>query len=385
MKKISIVGGCGHIGVPLGIVLAYKGYKVKLIDINSNAVESINNSILPFQENNADKYLKKIINKNLIATENSEEAKYSNIIIFATSSNAIEKQAKGKDIIKVIEEYIPYINKNQLIIIRSTIAPGVFEIIENLLKEKIGECKLAFCPERIAQGYGIEEIFKLPQIISANSTEAFNEASDIFRNITKNIIELTPTEAVLAKLMTNSWRYLEFAIANEFYMMIESNNQDFYKIFDAVKYDYPRANSFARAGLTAGPCLFKDTKQLLSFYNNQFCLGQAGISVNEGLPGFIIKKLEQKMGTLENRNIVLLGMTFKPDNDDIRNSLSFKLKKLLLLKNANVICSDPYLKNTVNLEEALSCADGVILGVPHKEYLDIKINLPFVDCWGVWR
>lgn len=386
MKTISIIGGCGHVGIPLGIALGHKGNNVKLVDINKNAIDAINKGVLPFQEDNADEYLKKILGRTLVATDDFEEVKKSDIVIFVTGTPVDEHHnPRVQDVISVIDNYIPYMNKNQLVILRSTIFPGVFDVVENVLKEKLGGCKLAFCPERIVQGKGIEEIFNLPQIVSANSTEAFDEASELFGNITKSIIKLTPTEAELAKLMTNSWRYLEFAIANQFYMMVESKGQDFYKILDAMKYEYPRAQHFTKAGLAAGPCLFKDTMQLSAFYNNQFFLGQAGMLVNEGLPNFLIEKLEEKMGSLKNKNIVILGMTFKPNNDDTRESLSFKVKKLLSFKMANVICSDPYLKDTEEMNKALKKADGVILGVPHKEYINLKIDVPFVDCWGVWR
>lgn len=386
MRNISIVGGCGHVGIPLGIALAYKGYSVKLIDKNLEVIKKINEGVLPFKEDGAEKYLKEILNKKLIVTENSREVKDSDVVIFVTGTPIDEHlNPRMQDVLSVIEQYIPYLNKSQLIILRSTIFPGVFDIVENLLKNELGDCKLAFCPERIVQGKGIEEIFHLPQIISANNEQSFNDASELFENITKTVVRLSPTEAELAKLITNSWRYLEFAIANQFYMMTESKGQDFYKILDAIKYEYPRAQHFVNAGLAAGPCLFKDTMQLSAFYNNQFFLGQAGMLINEGLPVFLIEQLEKKMGSLKNKNIVILGMTFKPDNDDIRDSLSFKIKKLLMFKMANPICSDPYLKDMEELKEALLKADGVILGTPHKEYLSLKIDVPFVDCWGVWR
>ena len=107
--------------------------------------------------------------------------------------------------------------------------------------------------------------------------------------------------------------------------------------------------------------------------------------VNEGLPDFLVNKLENKMGTLKNKKIALLGLTFKPDNDDIRESLSFKLKKQLEFKMADVLISDPYVADTLPLKEAISNADGVILGVPHREYLNLTIDKPFVDCWNVWK
>src|SRR5574344_963830 len=173
---------------------------------------------------------------------------------------------------------------------------------------------------------------------------AAKEAANLFAAIAPKIIPLVPEEAELAKLMTNAWRYLEFAIANQFYMMVESKGLDFYKILSAMKTDYPRAAHFARAGLAAGPCLFKDTMQLSAFHSNEFFLGHSAMLVNEGLPNFLVNQLEEKMGSLKGKRIGILGMTFKADNDDTRESLAFKVRKLLELKMAKILISDPYVK-----------------------------------------
>jgi len=386
MKKIAIIGGCGHVGMPLGLALASRGFEVTLVDVDKDAVEAINSKKMPFKEEGAEELLQKHIGKNLIATLDIDMVKDQEVVVFVTGTPVDEHHnPKIEDVLKVIRLYLPLMNKHQLVILRSTIFPGTTEIIDEMLKKEFGISKLAFCPERIVQGKGIEEIHNLPQLISASSEAAREEAEEIFSKIVTKTILLEPKEAELAKLMTNAWRYLEFAIANQFYMMIEEKGLDFYKILNAVKEDYPRAKHFVKAGLAAGPCLFKDTMQLSAFFNNKFSLAQSGMLVNEGLPDFLIEKLEQKMGTLKNKTIAILGMTFKPNNDDTRESLSFKIKRLLLFKMANVICSDPYIEETTNMDDALSKAEGVILGVPHDEYLDLKVNVPFVDCWGVWR
>jgi UDP-N-acetyl-D-mannosaminuronic acid dehydrogenase len=169
-------------------------------------------------------------------------------------------------------------------------------------------------------------------------------------------------------------------------MMASEAGIDFYKVYNAMREDYPRASHFAKPGFAAGPCLFKDTMQLAAFHKNHFFLGHAAMLVNEGLPTFVADQLASKLGgSLKGRKIAILGMTFKADNDDIRESLSFKLKKVLEVKMANVITSDPYKGGDVSLEEALAAADGIILGVPHKEYLSVCPKQPFVDCWGIWQ
>jgi len=384
-KRICIIGGCGHVGIPLGLAFASRGFDVTLIDCNDAAVNNIRSGRLPFKEEGAEDLLKRHIGKNLFATTDSSTTAQQDVVVFVTGTPVDEHlNPRVHDVLKVITAYLPFLNKEQLIVLRSTIFPGVTQIVDNLLKQALGTSKLAFCPERIVQGKGIEEIFNLPQIVSATSVQAEQEAADIFSAIAKTIIPLSTTEAELAKLMTNAWRYLEFAIANQFYMIVEKQGFDFYKILSAMKSDYPRAKHFARAGLAAGPCLFKDTMQLSAFHSNEFFLGHSAMLVNEGLPNFLVQQLEERMGCLKGRRIGILGLAFKPDNDDIRESLSFKIKKLLELKMADVLLSDLYVPNTLPLQRLLSEAEGVILGVPHTEYLTLTPTCPYVDCWGVW-
>lgn len=386
MKKICIIGGCGHVGIPLGLALASKNFEVTLLDVNENVVRSINEKIVPFKEEGAAELLNKHIGKNLKAVIKPDCLKDQDVIIFVTGTPVDEHHnPKIKEVTYIINHYLPYLNPNQLIVLRSTIFPGTTELIDNMLIKNFGSSKLAFCPERIVQGHGIKEIFELPQIISATSEQAFNEAKEIFSEISPKIVSLEPQEAELSKLITNTWRYLEFAIANQFYMMVEDAGLDFYKILEAIKTDYPRAKNFSKAGLAAGPCLFKDTMQLSAFYKNQFFLGQSAMLVNEGLPNFLVKKLESKMGSLKNKKIAILGMTFKSNNDDIRESLAFKIKKELEFKMSEVLVSDIHLKGTLDYKDAIEQADGIILGAPHDEYKNLKIDKPFVDCWDFWK
>lgn len=384
-KSIVIIGGCGHVGIPLGVALASRDFNVTLLDINQKAVDAINNCVLPFEEAGAEELLRKHVGKNLFATTTYDISK-ANVVVFVTGTPVDEHlNPKVNDVVKVVSHYLPKMNEKQLVILRSTIFPGSTRIIDALLKERFPKAKLAFCPERILQGKGIEEIYNLPQIVSATSQEAEDEAAEIFSMVAPKIIKVKPEEAELAKLMTNSWRYLEFAIANQFYMIAEQRGLDFHKIFAAMTDNYPRARYFAKPGLAAGPCLFKDTMQLASFHCNNFFLGHAAMLVNEGLPNFLVEQLHEKIGCLAGKKIAILGMTFKADNDDIRESLSFKIKKCLEIKMAKVMPSDPYIKDSVPLERAMKEADAIIVGTPHKEYLKLQPKQPYVDCWGIWN
>ena len=385
-EKICIIGGCGHVGIPLGLAFASKDFEVTLVDVNPQAVENINRAHLPFKEDGAEELLAAHVGKNLCATSDASVVRRQDVVVFVTGTPVDEHlNPKIHDVMKVLNAYLPLLDKRQLIVLRSTIFPGVTRIVEETLKARLGAANLAFCPERIVQGKGIEEIFNLPQLVSGVNKKAENAAAALFAVIAPKIIRIKPEEAELAKLMTNAWRYLEFAIANQFYMMVEREGLDFYRILDAMKEDYPRAKHFARAGLAAGPCLFKDTMQLSAFHNNEFFLGHSAMLVNEGLPNFLVSQLEAKMGgSLMGKKIGVMGLAFKADNDDIRESLSFKVKKLLEMKMAEVLVTDEFVPGTMPLKKFVKEAEGVILGVPHSAYKGLKLKQPFVDCWGCW-
>ena len=387
IRKVTIIGGCGHVGIPLGLALADRGFTVTLLDVNEKAVALLEEGKLPFIEEGAEVLLRKYVNKTLFVTMDPACLKEQDCVIFVTGTPVDEHlNAKVHAVLNVVNEYLPFLSEDQLIVLRSTLYPGTVRIVENMLLRNNFKCKLAFCPERILQGKGIKEIFELPQLVSGCTEEVEKEASFLFGKVAKKIILLAPEEAELAKLMTNSWRYLEFAIANQFYMIAEEHGVDFYKVYDAMTDDYPRASHFPRPGLAAGPCLFKDTMQLASYHDNGFFLGHSAMLVNEGLPNLLVAQLAKKMGgSLKNRKIAILGMTFKANNDDTRESLSFKIKKLLEQKMAFVLPSDPYLKDTVPLEKVLAEAEGIIIGTPHNEYKDLVLKVPFADCWGIIR
>jgi UDP-N-acetyl-D-mannosaminuronic acid dehydrogenase len=240
---------------------------------------------------------------------------------------------------------------------------------------------VAFCPERIAEGRAMIELCELPQIVAARSQRALDRATKFLRVLTDDFVYLEPEEAELAKLFTNTWRYIRFATANQLFMMANDFGLDYEKIRAAVTYNYPRASDLPGAGFAAGPCLFKDTMQLAAFNNNNFQLGQASVMTNEGLPLYIVARLERRYD-LAQMTVGILGMSFKAGSDDIRSSLSYKLKRILAFKAERVLTTDPYVSvdpALVPVDEVLRESDLLIIGAPHPEYRDIETELPVVD------
>lgn len=384
---ICIVGGLGHVGLPLGIAFANAGKKVVLYDINKDAADTVLQGRMPFVEAGAEEILKKVIGKTLFIS--SEKASISEgrfvVIVIGTP---VDEHLNPKFTVfkKFFDDIAGLLGDGQHIILRSTIFPGTTVKIKEYLVSKGKRTRLSFCPERIAQGKAIEELKTLPQIIGSFDDASFREVKELFSLLTNDIISLSPFEAELAKLFTNVWRYIQFSISNQFYQIATQNNLDFYRIYNAVTYKYPRAQSFPPTGFAAGPCLFKDTMQLAAFSNNSFFLGHAAMLINEGLPNFIVQRLKDKY-SLKDKKVGILGMAFKANNDDKRASLSYKLKKILEVEAASVLCSDVYIceDGFVDPQKLIADSDIVILATPHKEYKSIDIKgRALVDIWNFY-
>jgi UDP-N-acetyl-D-mannosaminuronic acid dehydrogenase len=387
LEQIVIVGGCGHAGLPLGLVLASRGVGVvTLLDTDIGKVESVNRGHMPFMEADAEKLLKQLRGNRLNSTSEASCLKTADIIISVVGT-PVDKHLNPTvtEMYHNLDALLEQMADDSLLILRSTVYPGVTKLVYDRIRSRGRIIHLAFCPERIAEGNALAELVTLPQIVAAFEPEALARARRLFLLITESTIELAPLEAELAKLFTNSWRYLNFAVSNQFYMLAETCGLDFHRIHDAVVREYPRMRSFARAGFAAGPCLLKDTLQLAAFSGNQFFMGHAAMLINEGLPNFILSQMKDR--NLSEQRVAILGMAFKADSDDNRDSLSYKLKKLLQVEAREVLCSDPYVRDPslIPADEAIRRADVVVIGAPHSVYRHLRIPADkiFVDIWGL--
>ena len=386
---IAIVGGLGHVGLPLGIAFADRGLNVCLCDIDAKKAKDVEKGEMPFIEYGAEPILKKALKeRNLSISLHIEDISKAKHVIIAIGTPVDEYlNPKTRQFLEFFDRISKHISPEQTIIIRSTVYPRTCQQILNRLgKEK--RWKISYCPERIIQGYSIQELKKLPQIVAGLSDEAVKEASELFSKISPKIIKTSMGEAELVKLFSNAWRYIQFATANQFYMIAHNFNADYDKVRHAMREGYERALNVPCAGFAAGPCLLKDTMQLSAFSSNNFLLGHAAMMVNEGLPNFIVDNL-RKRHDLGKTKVGILGMAFKADIDDVRDSLSFKLGKILRFHGAKVYYSDEYAKNPdfVSKEELIKQSDVIIVAVPHSAYKNITIpkNKESVDLWGITK
>jgi UDP-N-acetyl-D-mannosaminuronic acid dehydrogenase len=384
---VVVIGGCGHVGLPLALAFADRGARVGIYDVSQASVDMVNAGQMPFAEPGADEVLHRVLSAGRLeaSADPAIVATADNVVVVIGTPVDEHLNPNQMAITRALRGCSGYLRDGQLLVLRSTVFPGVTALVEKMVAGLGVQIEVAFCPERIAEGKAMTELFELPQIVSSRTEAGTKQASALFGRLTGKLVVMSPEEAELAKLFTNVWRYIKFATANQLYMMANEKGLDFDRIRQGLAEDYPRAADMPAAGFAAGPCLFKDTMQLAAFNYNNFPLGHAAMAVNEGLPLYVVHRLEERFD-LASMTVGILGMAFKGGSDDIRSSLSYKLKRILDFKADKVLCTDPYVTvdpKLLPLDEVLTRSDLLVIGAPHPEYRGLVTEKPAADIWDV--
>jgi len=385
---VCVVGGCGHVGLPLAITFAQKGFDVSIYDIDDSAIKQVREGQMPFLEPGAEAVLRQVIGRSLVVDNNPGLVSRSRYVVVVIGTPVDEHlNPTFHAIRRFFMKLLPHLVDGQCIVLRSTVYPGTTEKVRALVAGLGRDIHVAFCPERVAEGKAMEELSELPQIISGCDEQSIAMAEQLFGKIARSILRLSPLEAELTKIFANVWRYIQFATANQFFMIATDHGVDFYRIYEALTRDYPRMAGLPKSGFAAGPCLFKNTMQLAAASNNNFSLGHSAMLINEGLPNFLVRHTKERY-PLERMRVGLLGMAFKAESDDPRESLSYKLRKVLEYEAAEVLCTDVYIQDPSfrRLEEVLEQSELLFVGAPHREYrqLELPASKPVVDIWNIF-
>jgi UDP-N-acetyl-D-mannosaminuronic acid dehydrogenase len=385
---IVVLGGGGHVGLPLSLTLADAGLCVGIYDTNQSTLDRIAAGEMPFLETGAEDLLRKILPTGRLEFGTSGSMiERTDTVIVVVGTPVDEFLGPSMTVFeRVVNQVAPHLREGALVVLRSTVYPGTTAYVTQHLAEAGCSVDVAFCPERIAEGHALEELRSLPQIIGADDDRAAERATTLFRRLVDKTVRTSTKEAELAKLFTNTWRYMKFAVANQFFMIADQAGVDYTNVLRAIREDYPRAADLPGPGFAAGPCLFKDAMQLAAFTTDHFPMGQAAMQVNEGLPAYIVAALERRYTSLRGKTVGILGMAFKAESDDTRASLSYKMRKLLSWAGARVLATDPYVDDDrlVTLDCVLEESDILVLGAPHKAYRGLEIGgKDVVDVWGV--
>jgi UDP-N-acetyl-D-mannosaminuronic acid dehydrogenase len=385
---VAVVGGAGRVGIPLSLVLAHRGLRTLIYDINESALKTLRQGRLPFIEEKGQTLLRAALQAGTLGfSQNPADLRGIPAVVVTIGTPIDEFHNPDFGLLtRCMDTLLPLFTDEQTIILRSTVAPGVTDFLERYLRQRGWKAGLAFCPERVAQGKGVVEIQSIPQFISATSPRALRVARDLFSRVSPQVIEMSPIEAEFAKLICNTFRYIMFSVTNQLYMMCAQAGVDYLALLEKMRQGYPRMSHIPGPGFAAGPCLMKDTMQLFAFGRHSFPLGQVAMTINEGLPNFLVDQLRRQM-PLKGKQAGILGMAFKAESDDIRDSLSYKLGKILRFEGSEVLYSDEYVKDPtfVSKEELCRRAEVIFIAVPHRAYQHLRFpaGSVVIDLWGI--
>jgi UDP-N-acetyl-D-mannosaminuronic acid dehydrogenase len=394
MAPSVAVVGLGRIGLPLALSFADHGCAVIGVDREAAVLDGIRSGRMPFQETDTQELLERVLaSDRLQLTQQIQDASGADYIVLTLGTPALAQiEIDVSQIRQAVDDLLPVLREGQTIILRSTVGPGTTEWLAGYLHQKRGfdvgrDLFVAHVPERIAVNHFLEEIETLPTIVGGVGAPSGEKAAALFEIFGAEIEQTTPVQAELAKIWTNILRYAQFALPNLLMMQCEQHGANVFDVIELINRDYPRGG-MAMPGLTAGTCLRKD------FVFSEERSPAPGMlmavsRVHETVPHFLVEGVKRRMGgTLQDKKITVLGLTFKRDTDDPRDSLSFKLIRLLERELCHVARHDPFLPDQSDpLEEALSGAEAVIVATNHSAYDDLLPRLApqtlICDPWNV--
>jgi UDP-N-acetyl-D-mannosaminuronic acid dehydrogenase len=394
---VSVVG-LGRVGLPLALCFADRGLRVVGIDNDPVRLDALRAGVMPFQESGAQELLERVrAGKKLeLSARVADGARARHIVITLGTPSFSHIEIDMRDIRSALDDLLGVLAPGHSLVLRSTVAPGTTEFVAGYLAKHRGlrigeEVFVAHAPERIAAGRFLEEIDTLPCIVGGVGARSGEVAAELFGVFGAPIVQTTPVQAELAKIWANILRYTHFALPNLLMMDCERYAANVFEVIDLINRDYPRGG-IARPGLTAGTCLRKD------FAFSEERSGAPGMllavsRVNESVPLFLVEGMRRRLGSLANRKVAVLGLAFKADTDDERDSLAHKLIRLLERELADVAVHDPHVATpTAPLEEALQDADAVVVAANHSEFREPATLAAIAareclvvdpwDCWG---
>ncbi|MFL5825954.1 MAG: nucleotide sugar dehydrogenase [Thermoleophilaceae bacterium] len=393
MRSVAVVG-LGRIGLPLALSFADHGFEVVGVDKDAGRLEEIAAARMPFAETGTQELLERVNASGRMRTsQRVEDAAGAGSIVLTLGTPAHSHiEIDISDIRSVVDQLLPVLREGQQVILRSTVAPGTTEWVAGYIEQRRGftvgeDFFVSHVPERIAVNHFLEEISSLPCIVGGVGEVSGLRAGELFEPFGAEIVQTTPVQAELAKVWSNVFRYVNFAVPNLLMMNCEQFGANVFEVIDLVNHDYPRGG-IAQPGLTAGTCLRKDfafSEERSSAPGMLLAVSR----VHETMPLFLAEGLKKRLGgSLRDKKVAVLGLTFKRDSDDLRDSLSLKLIRLLERELAHVSRHDPYVPDLSEpLESALAGADGVIVATNHSVYEDLVGKLPrdavLVDPWNV--
>ena len=393
MGTVAVIG-LGRVGLPLALSFADRGLEVIGVEREPAVLEQLAAGRMPFSETGTQELLERVLATGRFERARSvqDAAHGDHIVLTLGTPSHVHIEIDISQIRQAVDDLLPVLREGHSLILRSTVAPGTTDWVAGYIEQRRGfrvgeDFFVAHVPERIAANHFVEEIATLPCIIGGVGEGSGAKAAEIFEIFRTKIVQTTPVQAELAKIWTNILRYTQFALPNLLMMEAEQYGANVFDVIDLINRDYPRGG-IAQPGLTAGACLRKDftfSEERSSAPGMLLAVSR----VHETVPLFLVNGLKRRLaGSLRDRKVAVLGLTFKRDSDDVRDSLSYKLVRLLERELAHVARHDPHVPTESEpLDVALDGADGVVVATNHSSFEALLDRLAdgtlLVDPWNV--
>jgi UDP-N-acetyl-D-mannosaminuronic acid dehydrogenase len=394
------VVGLGRVGLPLALSFADRGLRTIGIDNDPTRLGAVREGTMPFAETGAQALLERVHAAERLECSDrvADAARARHIVITLGTPSFSHIEIDMRDIRSALDDLLGVLEPGHALTLRSTVAPGTTEFVAGYLAKHRGfligeEVFVAHAPERIAAGRFLEEIDTLPCIVGGVGARSGEVVAELFGVFGAPIVQTTPVQAELSKIWANILRYTNFALPNLLMMDCERYAANVFEVIELINRDYPRGG-IAQPGLTAGTCLRKDFAFSEERSNAPGML-LAVSRVNESVPLFLVEGVKRRVGSLSDRRVAVLGLAFKADTDDERDSLAHKLIRLLERELADVVTHDPHVPTpTASFDEAVKEADVVVVATDHSEFRDPKAlaaiarqaqsDCLVVDPWNCW-
>ena len=409
--KVSVVG-LGYIGLPTAAFIASKGIPVVGIDVNQEAVDSINAGTVPFFEPGFGELLARVVEEGTLSAQ-TEQIDADAYIVCVPTPFREDHSVDIKYIRTASEALAPYLKPGALVVLESTSPPGTTEDMAKHLIELRPDLSLddedenaifvAHCPERVLPGKIMEEMENNDRVIGGLTPKGAQLARDLYATFcTADLLLTNATTAEMAKLTENSFRDVNIAFANELSLICDRLGIDVWELIELANH-HPRVNILQPGPGVGGHCIAVDPWFIVSAAPEEAKLIQTARNVNDGKPQWVIDQVLKALEGKENPIVAALGIAFKNDIDDLRESPSLEIVKRLGVDNPqldirvvepNVEALPPVLSNLSNLtkqdtEEAIAAADVVLLLVNHRQFVGFDQSLldgkTVIDTKGIWR
>ena len=404
MKTICMIG-LGYIGLPTGAVFAKNGVMVKGVDINQHAVDTINDGRIHIEEPGLEALVKEVVDAGMLKAYTTPQEADAFIMAVPTPFKGENHEPNLDYIEAATRSLAKVLKKGDLVILESTSPVGTTEKMSKWLAQERpdltfphqeiaekSDIRVAHCPERILPGQMIRELVENDRVVGGITPACTKAASELYKTFVKGeCVETSARIAEMSKLTENSFRDVNIAFANELSILCDKMGIDVFELIEMAN-KHPRVNILQPGCGVGGHCIAVDPWFIVHDFPHDAQLIKTAREINDGKPLYVISKTKEAVKGIENPKIACLGLAFKPDIDDLRESPAVEITKMLSdVENFEILAVEPNIKelpsvlnNRKNvklssLDEALKVADVIVVLVKHKEFINLNIDTEVLD------